>query len=174
MHCKKMAATDMLFRQRALIKFLVQEGNSAGVIYKRLRDVYGDVCMGVSSVRRWLKYFKDGNTDIADQPRCGRLRTAATERNKQKVDELIRQDRKITFREIVVQLGVGHNAVQEMMEILGYRKVCFLWVPHLLLQRNTKRLGTALPSTLQSEFGPLRLPLVRALERSTERSPLRD
>jgi hypothetical protein len=43
-----------------------------------------------------VKHFKDGNTDIADQPRCGRPRTAATEHNKQKVDELIRQDRRMT------------------------------------------------------------------------------
>jgi hypothetical protein len=40
--------------------------------------------MGTSSVRRWLKHFKDGNTDIADQSRCGRQRTAATELNEQK------------------------------------------------------------------------------------------
>jgi hypothetical protein len=74
----------------------VKEGNSAGVIYERLRGVYGDVCMGASSVRRLMKHFKDGNTNIADQPRCGRPRTAATERKKQKVDELIREDRRIT------------------------------------------------------------------------------
>jgi transposase len=86
-----MSATDMSFRQRAVIEF-VKEGNSVGVIYERLHDVYGDVCMGTSNVRRWVKHFKDGNTDIADQPRCGRQRTAATKRNKQKVDELIRQD----------------------------------------------------------------------------------
>jgi hypothetical protein len=85
--------------------------------------------MGTSSVRRWVKHFKVGNTDIADQPRCGRPRTAATERNKQKVDELIRQDRRITVRETAAQLGVGHHAVQEMMEILGYRKFCSRWVP---------------------------------------------
>jgi transposase len=70
-------------------EFLVKEGNSAAVIYKRLRGAYGDVCMGGSSVRRWMKHFKDGNTDIAEQTRRGRPRTAATERNKQKVDELI-------------------------------------------------------------------------------------
>jgi hypothetical protein len=79
-----------------------------------------------------MKHLKGGNTDIADQPRCGRPRTAATEGNKQKVDELIRQDRRITAREIAVQLGVGHHAVQEMMEILGYREVCSRWVPRLL------------------------------------------
>jgi hypothetical protein len=88
--------------------------------------------MGVSSVRRWVKHFKDGNTDIADQPRYGWQRTAATERNKQNVDELIRQDRGITFREIAAQLGVEHDAAQEMMEILKYRKVCSRWVPRLL------------------------------------------
>jgi transposase len=126
-----MAITDMSFHKSAVI-FLVKDGNSAADIYERLRGVYGDVCLGASSVRRWVKHFKDGNTDIADQPLCGRLRTAATERNKQKVDELIRQDRKITVREIAAQLGVGHHAVQEMMEILGYLKVCSHWVPRLL------------------------------------------
>jgi transposase len=90
-----MAVTDM-FCQRAVIEFPVKEGNSAGLIYERLRGVHGDVCMGVSSVRRWVKHFKDGNTDIADQPRCRLQRTDATEHNKQKFKELIRQDRKIT------------------------------------------------------------------------------
>jgi hypothetical protein len=69
MHCQKMAVTDMSFRHCAVIEFLVKEGNSVEVIYERLRSVYGDVCMGVSSVRRWVKHFKDGNTDIANQPR---------------------------------------------------------------------------------------------------------
>jgi transposase len=86
-YSEKMAATDMSFRQHAIIEFLVKEGNSAGVICERLRGVSGDVCMGTSSVRRWVKHFKDGNTDIADQPLCGRQRTAAAERNKQNVDD---------------------------------------------------------------------------------------
>jgi transposase len=96
MHCEKMAVTDITFRQRDVIEFLVKEGNSVGFIYERLRSVYGDACMGISSVRRWVKHFKDGNTDIADQPRCGRPKIAAAERNKQKVDELIRKDRKMS------------------------------------------------------------------------------
>jgi hypothetical protein len=50
--------------------------------------------------------------------------TAATESNKQKFDELIRQDRKRIGREIAAQLEVEHHEVQEMMEILGYRKIC--------------------------------------------------
>jgi plasmid stabilization system protein ParE len=74
------------------------------------------VCMEMSAwvpaaSGRWVKHFKDGNKDIVDQPLCGRPRTAATERNKHKVYELIRQDRRITVREIAEQLGVGHSAV---------------------------------------------------------------
>jgi transposase len=84
MTCEKMSVAVMSFRQCAVIEFLVKEGNSAGIIYKRLHGVYGDACMGASSVRRWVKHFEDGNTDFADQPRCGRPRSAATERNKQK------------------------------------------------------------------------------------------
>jgi transposase len=125
MHCEKMAVSDMSFRQLAVIEFLVKEGNSSGVIYERLRGVSRDGCMGASSVRRWVKHFKEGNTDIAYQPRCGRLRTAATERNKQKVDEIIRQDRRITVRGIAAQFGVGHRAVQEKMGDFGISEILF-------------------------------------------------
>jgi hypothetical protein len=38
MHCEKMDVTD-IFRQSAVIEFHVKEGNSAGVIYERLRGV---------------------------------------------------------------------------------------------------------------------------------------
>jgi hypothetical protein len=94
--------------------------------------------MGASSVRSWVIYSKDSNTDIANQPRCGRLRTAVTERNKQKVDELIRQDRRITVREIAAQLGVGHHALQEMMEILGNKKMFLLRSPFAYGYRGTQ------------------------------------
>jgi hypothetical protein len=34
MHCEKTAVTDMSFRYRAVIEFLVKQGNSAEVIYE--------------------------------------------------------------------------------------------------------------------------------------------
>jgi hypothetical protein len=50
MHCEKMAVTDMSFRERDIIEFLVKEGKtSAGVIYERLSGVYGDVFMSAVS-----------------------------------------------------------------------------------------------------------------------------
>ena len=56
----KMADNDMSFRQRAVIEFLVKEEIPGAEIHQRLQRAYGSVCMGASSVRRWLKHFKDG------------------------------------------------------------------------------------------------------------------
>jgi len=54
------------------------------------------------------------------------LRTASTERNKERVDEIIQDDRRVTVDTIARSFGLGHNAVQEMIESLVYRKVCAL------------------------------------------------
>ena len=90
--------------------------------------------MGASSVRRWVKHFKDGKTSIQDEPRSGRPRTVSIERNKERVDEIIQDDRRVTVDTIARTLGIGHNAVQEMIESLGYRKVCARWVLRLLTE----------------------------------------
>ena len=81
-----------------------------------------------------MKHFRDGNTRIQDQPHSGRPRTASTEPNKNRVDEIIKEDRRVTLDTIATKLGIGHNAVQEMTGSLGYRKICALWVPRLLTE----------------------------------------
>ena len=58
-----MADSDMSFRQRAVIRLLVKEEIPAAEIHQRLQRAYGSVCMGASSVRRWVKHFKDGKTE---------------------------------------------------------------------------------------------------------------
>ena len=78
-----MADNDMSFRQCAVFQFLVKEEIPFAEIHQRLQSFYGSVCMGASSVRRWGKHFKDGNTSIQNQPLSGRPRTASTERNEE-------------------------------------------------------------------------------------------
>jgi transposase len=109
MHWEKMAVIDILFRQRGVIEFPVEGGNSAGATYEQIRGVYGDDCIGASSVTSWVENFKYGSTDIADQPSCGRQRTAATEHNKQKDDEFIRDYGRVTVKEIAAQPRVGNH-----------------------------------------------------------------
>ena len=129
-----MANNDVSFCQRAVIEFLAKEEIPTADIHHRLHHVYGDVCMGASSVRWRIKHFKDGNTNIQDQPRSGRPHKASTEPNKRRVDEIIKEDRHVTPDAIATKLGIGHNAVQETTESLGYRKICARWVPRLLTE----------------------------------------
>ena len=75
----KMADNNMSFRQRAVIKFLLKEEIPAAEIHHRLQRAYGSVCMGASSVRRWVKHFKDGKTEAIQEAVLQCLRMAGTE-----------------------------------------------------------------------------------------------
>ena len=74
-----MADKDMSFRQRAVIEFLVKEEIPAAEIHQRLQCAYGSVCMGASSVRRWVKHFKDGKTEEIQKAVRQCLRMAGTD-----------------------------------------------------------------------------------------------
>ena len=74
-----MADKAMSFRQRAVIEFLVKEEIPAAEIHQRLQLAYGSVCMGASSVQRWVKHFKDGKTEAIKKAVHQCLRMAGTE-----------------------------------------------------------------------------------------------
>jgi len=92
----------MSFHQHDVIELLIKEEVPDAEIHQRLQRAYGSACMGASSVRRWVKHFKDGNTSIQDEPRRGRPRTASTERNKERVDEITQDDRRVTADTIAI------------------------------------------------------------------------
>ena len=75
----KMADNDMSFRLRAVIEFLVKEEIPSAEIQQRLQRANGSVCMGASSVRRWVKHFKDGKTEAIHKAVRQCLRMAGTE-----------------------------------------------------------------------------------------------
>lgn len=64
---KKVTDKRKSFRQRAVLEFLKQEIHASD-IHTQLKRVYGDACMGASSIRWCVKHFKYGNTDYADEP----------------------------------------------------------------------------------------------------------
>ena len=74
-----MADDDMSFRQRAVIKFLVKEEIPAAEIHHRLHRAYGSVCMGASSVGRWVKHFKEGKTEAIQKAMHQCLRMSGME-----------------------------------------------------------------------------------------------
>jgi hypothetical protein len=65
-----MADNDVLFRQCVVIEFLVKKEIPGADIHYRLQRVYGDVCMGASSVRWWVKHFNPLNAELTPSAIC--------------------------------------------------------------------------------------------------------
>jgi len=47
--------SDVWFKQRAVIEFLTVENVPPNEIHRRMQAVYGDQCVDVSTVRRWVR-----------------------------------------------------------------------------------------------------------------------
>jgi len=123
--------SDIRFKQRAVIEFLTAEKVPPIEIHKRMQAVYGDQCVNVSTVRRWVRRFNDGElgqADLSDKTRSGRPVTASDQLHQNRVEELIREDSCIKQKEIAVALGISKERVGHIIGILGFRKVRARWV----------------------------------------------
>ena len=68
--------SDVRFRQSADIEFLTAGEVPPIEIHRRMQAVYGDQCVDVSTVTRWVRRFKNGElgqADLCDKTRSGRI-----------------------------------------------------------------------------------------------------
>ena len=121
-----------------MIEFLTAEGKMPIRIHERLKNVYGDATVDVSTVRRWVRSCKEaeGQTRLADKRRSGRPATAVTPGNIQRVDDIIRGDRRVRTDELCRILSFSKGSVITIIHQLGYRKVCARWIPRMLTDEN--------------------------------------
>jgi hypothetical protein len=59
-HIEREEFSDVRFKQRAVTEFLTAVKVSPIEIRRRMQTLYGDKCVDVSIVRRWVRQFKDG------------------------------------------------------------------------------------------------------------------
>ena len=66
-HLLTRACIPARIRQRSVIEFLTAEGEMPIRINERLKNVYGDATVDVSTVRRWVRRCKEaeGQTRLA-------------------------------------------------------------------------------------------------------------
>ncbi|GBO06166.1 hypothetical protein AVEN_274165-1 [Araneus ventricosus] len=142
--------------QRAVIQFLGAEGEHASQIYRRMKEIYGEQCLVQCTIFRWCQRYEAGLLNIKDFPRPGQAHFVTNSATISTVDELIRQNRRITTREIAVELSISkeHCVHHIIHKKLGYGKVCAQWVPkHLSDNQKTARMGICLsPACLLSSF----------------------
>jgi NAD(P)H-flavin reductase len=58
--------SDVQFKQRAVIEFLTTEKVPPIEIHRQMQAIYGDQCVGVSTVSCWVRQCKDGEVGQAD------------------------------------------------------------------------------------------------------------
>jgi hypothetical protein len=66
----------MAEQQLCAIEFCVRLGKSVSKNLKLVHQAYGDDAMGRAAVFKWWKRFRDGETNVKNEPRSGRPRAA--------------------------------------------------------------------------------------------------
>ncbi|GBL74528.1 hypothetical protein AVEN_235456-1 [Araneus ventricosus] len=131
--------------QRAIIQFLRSEGEQASQIYSRTKEVSGEQCLARCTIFRWCQRYEAGRVNIKDLPRPRQAHVVTNSATISAVDELIRQNRRITTHEIAVELSISKGTYHIIHKKLGYGKVCAHWVTkHLSENQKTARMGVCL------------------------------
>ncbi|GBM45357.1 hypothetical protein AVEN_90528-1 [Araneus ventricosus] len=98
------------------------------------------------TIFRWCQRYEVGRVNIKDLPRLGQAHAVTNTATISAVDELIRQNRRITTREIAAELSISKGTVHHIIpKKFGYGKVCAQWVPkHLSGNQKTARMDVCL------------------------------
>ncbi|XP_065654466.1 protein GVQW3-like [Hydra vulgaris] len=72
-----------------------------------LHKVYGESAMKKTIVYEWYKRFQDGRKVIENDERSGRPSTSIIDENTKKVEKMVMNDRRITTREDVDEVGIS-------------------------------------------------------------------
>ena len=96
-------------KQRMCIKFCVKLGRNCAETFEMLRTAFSEQCLRHARIFKRLKRFKEGRDSTDDNPRSGRPMTSKTDDCVARVRELIRANRRLTIREVSVEVGVSYG-----------------------------------------------------------------
>ncbi|XP_026827933.1 protein GVQW3-like [Ooceraea biroi] len=118
--------------QRICIKFCHKLGYKCNDTIRMIRKVFGDDSMSESQIFVWFKRFKDGRVSVDNESSRFRTRTAE---NVERVRVAINENRRLTARELVKNLGIAKTILYQILaEDLGMSHVTTKYVPRVLTQ----------------------------------------
>ena len=129
------ASTNFRIKQRSGIEFLTLEGCAPIKIHRHMKAVYGNGCMDVKNLRKWVRRAKSccaGEMSVLDEHRSGRPISVTRDENQCRLDALIQENRRTKQKDIAPKLGITQERVHHNTETLNYRKVCAMCVPRQL------------------------------------------
>ena len=127
------------------MKFCFLLGKSAEETIVMLKTAYGDAALSKTRVYEWfllgfIVRFKNGEMSIEDQRRSGRPATSRSDENVDKVNALIREDRRRTIDQLCEMSGIFWSSIQRILsEDLHMGRVAAKFVPRLLTGEQRER-----------------------------------
>ncbi|GBN87995.1 hypothetical protein AVEN_100233-1 [Araneus ventricosus] len=116
----------------SVIRFLNANNIKPAEIHRQLLEIYGENVITDGMVRKWVRQFNDGRTNVHDEARSGRP-SVVNDGLVAKVNEKIRENRRFTIRTLFdefpqISKVVLHEIVTNR---LNYRKLCSRWFPKM-------------------------------------------
>ena len=102
-------------------------------IFQFLVTAFGNDCVSLSSVSRWVRQIKAGIFTFEKRSRPGRPKNARSEKNIELIREKIQADDSITIRALRLATGLSHGTINNIIRYdLGLKKLSARWIPHFL------------------------------------------
>ncbi|GBN58203.1 hypothetical protein AVEN_24301-1 [Araneus ventricosus] len=107
----------------SVIRFLNANNVKQAGIHRQLVDIYGENVMTDGMVRKWVRQYNDGRTNVHDEARSGRP-SVVNDGLVEKVNEKIRESRQFTIRMLCDEFPQISKTVlhQNVTNRLNYRK----------------------------------------------------
>ena len=122
---------------RAYVYIEHKRGLTPTAIVAQLQQADTTSTPSAATTYRWCRGFSDGSrTSLSDMERSGRPSTASTTANIVKIKALVEAEPKQSLRMLADATGLSKHSVKRVLEQLGLRKLCSVWIPHHLSDKN--------------------------------------
>jgi hypothetical protein len=142
----------------------VKRGVPVKEVLQHLRESLGEASPSQSFVYKWYKDFSTGERDsVQTLPRSGRPLSQCTDGNISKVFDFVEAQPKSTLACIATSLELTRATVRRILvDELLFRKICSVWIPHMLTENNKNKRVTCCQGFLEmfncySEYELLRI-----------------
>lgn len=113
---------------RAVKRWFIANGNSSQVG----KSLWG-LWSFIFNSKKWAAEFKRGCTSLKDDARSGCPKSSTSEEIVQQVHDMVLDDGRIKERVMVEAIGISKGSVHHILtEVVGLKKLCARWMPHLL------------------------------------------
>ena len=101
---------------RSYIKCRIRLNIDSKQIFNELCGMYGPQTISMRTVFRWVKAFKAGKFSVEDDTHPGKPKTSFTEANITAVKIVIKQDARLSVKDIASCNGISEGSVQTLLK----------------------------------------------------------